>query len=450
MTLPLDALTSLDGRYQSTTHPLAAHFSERALIQWRAQIEIEWLKTLMPLFSYSSDTSIDSLIPVAANIQRADMAETVKQTELTIRHDVKAVEYWLCDELKKHDLAHLQNLVHFGCTSWDINNIAQGKMIFGAMQEHLIPQLELVIASIEKQAMALADTPMLSRTHGQPASPTTMGKEFANFYARLTPRLQKLREWRPTGKMNGATGNYNAHYIARPDIDWQQLSQKFVESQNMIFASHTTQIEPYDDLASFFNLMSEINNILLDFCRDMWTYIALEYFCQQTVEAEVGSSTMPHKINPIDFENGEGNLGLANALFIHFANKLPISRWQRDLSDSTVLRSIGTAFGYTFLAWQSIGRGLERITINTPKLNADLDNNWSVLTEAVQTLLRSENAADDAYEQLKTFSRGATVDKEYLHNFIESLPISDDAKSRLLALSPHSYCGIAAQLAKQT
>ena len=448
MTHPLDALSPLDGRYCGETRPLAERFGERALIRQRLLVEIEWLKTLLPLFSFSKKTPPSALDILSEEAARPEAADEVKRHEQSTRHDVKAAEYWLCDRLRAHDLSHLQSLAHFGCTSWDINNLALGRMIAEASRDVLQPSLENLLAAIAERAEAFADMPMLARTHGQPASPTTMGKEFANFHARLLPRLERLREWRPAGKMNGATGNYNAHHCARPDVDWPALSREFVEKQGMRFSALTTQIEPYDDLADWFNLLRGIDNILLDFCRDMWGYIALDYFCQRAEKNEVGSSTMPHKINPIDFENAEGNLGIANALFSHFADKLTVSRWQRDLSDSTVLRSIGSALGHALLAWRAAGRGLERVAINAPKMEADLDGNWQVLTEAAQTMLRAENAGEDAYDQLKNFSRGETVDKKRFRDFVESLPLSAAAKKRLSALSPRDYCGLAAALAR--
>lgn len=444
---PLDAVCPADGRYHKDAAPLAAHFSERALIRERARVEVDWLKTLAPLFAFSARADLSPLNQIAADAAAPGAAETIKEMESALRHDVKAVEYWLREKLQEHDLGLLRPLAHFGCTSWDINNIATAKMISGALREVMIPQLQTVAGDIANRALEYAEIPMLSRTHGQPASPTTAGKEFANFAARLSPRLQKLQQWRPRAKMNGATGNYNAHYAARPDIDWPQTARDFVESQGMEFAPCTTQIEPYDDLADLLNLLRGINNILLDFCRDMWGYIALEYFRQKPAAGEVGSSTMPHKINPIDFENAEGNIGIANALLSHLSDKLPVSRWQRDLSDSAALRNVGAAFAHCLLAWKSAARGLSRAEINAPRLAADLDANWQVLTEAVQTVLRAENADDNAYELLKDFSRGAEVDRARLHRFIGGLPLDAAAKQKLLALTPRDYCGIAAQLA---
>ena len=446
----LDAVCSPDGRYRADAMPLAAHFSERALIRERIAAEIAWLKTLAPLFSFSATLDLSPLDKIAAAAGKNGAAEKVKDLEKTLRHDVKAAEHWLREELQECGLGALRPLAHFGCTSWDINNIAQGNMIAGALRDQMIPQLQELADDIASRAREYANAPMLSRTHGQPASPTTAGKEFANFAARLSPRLQKLRDWHPRGKMNGATGNYNAHYAARPDIDWPQAARAFVESQGMEFAPCTTQIEPYDHSADLFNLLRGINNILLDFCRDMWGYIALEYFRQKPARGEVGSSTMPHKINPIDFENAEGNIGIANALFSHLSDKLPVSRWQRDLSDSTALRSIGAAFAHSLLAWKAARRGLSRAELNSARLESDLESNWQVLTEAVQTVLRAENATDDPYELLKNFSRGEEVNRERLHRFINELPLSEEAKKNLLALSPRTYCGIAARIAGES
>ncbi|MBE8157948.1 MAG: adenylosuccinate lyase [Betaproteobacteria bacterium] len=450
--MTLDALSPLDGRYCAETAPLSFYFSERALIRERALVELAWLKTLAPLFSFSASLDLSPLAAAEKEIAEnaeSGMAEAVKAHEKTTRHDIKALEYFLHEELPRRGLGALKPLVHFACTSWDINNIALGRMISGALRAVMLPQLRPLAAAISGRAAAFADAPMLARTHGQPASPTTMGKEFSIFADRLSPRIANLEQWKPRGKMNGASGNYNAHYIARPDLDWQKISRKFVESHGMRFAPRTAQIEPYDDLADLFNCLRGINNILLDFCRDMWGYIALDYFCQKKIGEETGSSTMPHKINPIDFENSEGNIGVANALFSHFSDKLPVSRWQRDLSDSTVLRNIGAAFAHTLLSWRAAARGLERLTLNAPRMEADLDANWQVLTEAVQTVLRAENAGENAYEMLKDFSRGMAVGRPELHGFIETLPLGADAKKRLLSLSPRDYCGIAAPLAKQ-
>lgn len=407
------------------------------------------MKTLAPMFAFSKNANLSLLDEISEEIARPGAAEKVKELEQTTRHDVKAVEYWLRDQLQERGLGELRPLAHFACTSWDINNLATSRMMMGALQQEMVPQLQSVVDAICERAALYADVPMLSRTHGQPASPTTAGKEFANFAARLSPRLQALAHWKARGKINGATGNYNAHIVARPDLDWPAIARQFVETQDMRFAPLTTQIEPYDDLADLFNLLRGVNNILLGFCRDMWGYIALEYFKQKKNAQEVGSSTMPHKINPIDFENAEGNIGIANALFSHLSDKLPVSRWQRDLSDSSAIRNIGLAFAHSFLAWRGIMRGLSRAELNADCLQADLNGNWQVLAEAVLTVLRAENIGDDPYELLKQFSRGAKVDRDSLHQFINHLSLSDDAKQKLLSLAPGNYCGLASQLAKE-
>lgn len=445
---PLDAISPADGRYHGETAPLADWFSERALIRCRIEIEIAWLKTIAPLFDFAAGADEAALDEIAVAGGRPGAAEEVKKTEQATRHDVKAAEYWIAEMLGQRGLERLRPLVHFGCTSWDINNLAMSRMLAGALQKVMGPALHEVARAVRKRAEEFAEIPMLARTHGQPASPTTLGKEFANFYARMLPAIEAIGQWRAAGKMNGATGNYNAHIAARPDADWPELARRFVERQDMDFASHTTQIEPYDRTARLFDMLRGANSILLDFCRDMWGYISLDYFCQQAAESEVGSSTMPHKINPIDFENAEGNIGIANALLSHLSDKLPVSRWQRDLSDSTALRSIGMAFAHSLLAWNAAARGLARLSVNAPKLDADLEANWQVLAEAVQTVLRAENAAPDAYEQLKTFSRGQAVSRERLHAFIRDLPVASEAKDRLLALTPQTYCGDAAKLAR--
>ena len=378
-----------------------------------------------------------------------DAAAAVKKLEAQTNHDIKAVEYWIGEQLRARGLEALCPYVHFACTSWDINNVALALDVHDALRDALLPALADVTAGIRAQAQAHAHTPMLARTHGQPASPTTLGKEFANFYARLAPRQARLAAVRLPAKFSGAVGNYNAHTAAAPHINWAEVTRDFVQRQGLAFVPCTTQIEPYDDLAELFELLRRINTILLDFCRDCWGYISVEYFIQEAGgAAEAGSSTMPHKINPIEFENAEGNLGIANALLGHFADKLPVSRWQRDLSDSTVLRAIGSGFGHTLIAWKGAHKGLGKIKINHAKLTADLDANWAVLTEAVQTVLRL-NGISDAYEQLKDLSRGQALDKTTLHTFVQNLPLNEAAKASLLALTPATYCGLAAQLTAQ-
>ena len=450
----LTALSAVDGRYQRHTAPLAAHFSEAALIGWRLRVEVAWLEKILPLLApdLRTHTTASALTAIKQEIgNNADTAAAdIKRIEQDTKHDVKAVEYWLAARLQAHNAAALRPYVHFACTSWDINNVAFSKQVSAAVCEVMLPQLRDLTVTLQARAAKHAAVPMLSRTHGQAASPTTVGKEFANFVARLMPRLQRLETLRLPAKFNGAVGNYNAHLAAAPTFDWQQIAREFIESWGLRFAPHTTQIEPYDDLADLFDLVRRINGILLDLCRDCWGYIGIDYFLQQSAGgAETGSSTMPHKINPIDFENAEGNIGVANALLSHFADKLQVSRWQRDLSDSTVLRAVGGAFGHTLIAWRATATGLGKISLNHEKLAADLDANWQVLGEAVQTVLRAAGVAD-AYEQLKALSRGRRVDADGMREFIQSLDIADDARASLLALTPATYCGLAASLARQT
>ena len=445
----LNAIASADGRYRQETETLAAYFSEAALITRRIRVEIKWLETIIPLLAPElTDNTKETLAALYAAADDINVAEEVKIIEETTRHDVKAVEYWIADKLDENGLTKLRPFVHFGCTSWDINNLAVADMISGAVAQVMLPQLRQVEESLRQRAVEWADIPMLSRTHGQPASPTTVGKEFANFAHRLHPWAETLENLRLPGKMNGAVGNYNAHIIARPDIDWPDVVRRFVEGLGFRFASHTTQIEPYDDLADLFDRLRRINNILLDLCRDLWEYIALDYFHLATEKESVGSSTMPHKINPIDFENGEGKLGVANALFHHFSDKLPVSRLQRDLSDSTVLRDVGTAFASTLIAWRAIFRGLGKLAVNHERLQADLDNNWQVLAEAALTAMRAAGV-DGGYEILKDFSRGVAVSRKDMQNLIHRLPLQEEVKERLLALSPKTYCGLAAKLARE-
>ena len=445
------ALSAVDGRYQKITKSLAAHFSEAALIRWRLRIEIDWLRVVVPVVNpyLWTETTAAALDTIVASLDNEDkIISDIKALENETKHDVKAVEYWLAERLSGIGIPELVPFVHFACTSWDINNIAVAKQLSAAKEQVMLPALSDLLDKLLELAKVHADTPMLSRTHGQPASPTTVGKEFANIAARLKPNMQRLKDFVLPAKINGAVGNYNAHIVAAPHADWPVLARRFIESKNLRFAAYTTQIEPYDELAELFDLLRRINTVLLDCCRDMWGYISLEYFIQPAGGGlETGSSTMPHKVNPIDFENAEGNIGVANALFAHFSDKLPVSRWQRDLSDSTVLRSIGTAFGHTLIAWRATLAGLNKICVNTEKLNADLDANWQVLGEAVQTVLRAAGVAD-AYEQLKRLSRGKAVSAKDMRDFISQLPLEEALKKRLLTLSPASYCGLASDLAR--
>ena len=447
----LSAISSIDGRYAGQTRALTRHFSEQSLIQHRINIELAWLTKILPLLapSLTGETTTAALADIGKSAADDTAAERVKVLESDTKHDVKAIEYWIGEQLDKHQLEELRPYVHFACTSWDINNIALVKQISGAVRHIMLPALTAITNRLEQHITDNAGIAMLARTHGQPASPTTVGKELAVFQARLLPRLNRLAQLRLPAKFNGAVGNYNAHCIAAPQIDWQQTAREFVEEQGLDFTNYTTQIEPYDDLAELFDLLRRINTILLDFCRDCWGYISLDYFIQKTGGGtETGSSTMPHKINPIDFENAEGNIGIANALLTHFSDKLPVSRWQRDLSDSTVLRAIGSTFAHTLIAWSAVAAGIDKISVNHQRLADDLDANWAVLTEAVQTVLRCEGVPD-AYEQLKALSRGQPINAALLHQFIRDAPLSEAAKTRLLELKPATYCGLAQQLAQQ-
>ncbi len=450
----LFALSPLDGRYREEAKPLAEYFCEAALIRRRVFVELEWLKTVRPLLAPQTaatvaDAQIDAL-------GKTVDAPAIKKIEREIRHDLQAVVVWLARKMQKTPaLAPLHPLLHFGCTSWDINNIAQTQMAKSAAEEVMLPLLEELADALDKKAKKYAEIPMLARTHGQPASPTTVGKEFANFAVRLDSRAQKIaaaaREL--PAKMNGATGNYNAHCAAFPAADWPEISRKFVESESigLRFASHTTQIEPYDGAADLFNALRGANTVLLDFSRDIWGYIALEYFNQSAAAAETGSSAMPHKVNPIDFENAEGNLGLANAVLSHLSEKLPVSRWQRDLSDSTVMRSVGSAFAHSLIAWRAVLRGLQKITPNEPRIAEDLNDNWQVLAEAAVAIMRAEGIAD-AYETIKKAVRGKTTDKTkiraQMRAIFQALPLSKSAKQKLLSLTPKTYLGQSPPLSK--
>lgn len=448
---PLSALSSVDGRYRKDTETLCPYFSEGAFIRYRIRVELAWLRAVVAQLhpDWLSEVASNKLAEIQSQSE-SDMAlARIKELERETQHDVKAVEYWLGECLAARGLGAWQPYVHFACTSWDINNVAFSLQLQAATHEVMELRLRNFIIALKQRAAGAAHAPMLSRTHGQPASPTTMGKELANFVARLQPRLEVLQNTCLPAKMNGAVGNFNAHIIAAPQVDWQALARTCVEQQGLRYTAHTTQIEPYDSIAELFDVYRRINTILLDFARDCWGYIALDYFSQEAKGgAQTGSSTMPHKINPIDFEKAEGNIGIANALFSHLSDKLPVSRWQRDLSDSTALRAVGTAMGHTLIAWQSVTVGLSKISVNEKALKKDLESNWQVLGEAVQTVLRAENV-QDAYEQVKEFSRGKAINEIAMKKFIEQLAISDEAKQRLLALTPAAYCGIAAALTEE-
>lgn len=448
----LNAISPIDGRYYKKTFSLSPYFSEFALIYYRLMVEVRWLESLGANKEISEIAEFDNeakayLAEILVNFDEEE-AEKVKAHEKQTNHDVKAVEYYLKDRLEQSpNLKKYIGFIHFACTSEDINNVAYALMIKEALAQIVQPTLAEIIGSITMLGKQHGDVPMLARTHGQPATPTTIGKELVNFVARLKRPQQQLAEVLIPAKFNGAVGNYNAHLIAYPKIDWRKHCANFISSLGLSFSAYTTQIEPHDGLAEVAHIMIRINNILLDYTRDIWTYISLNYFKQKTIAGEVGSSTMPHKVNPIDFENAEGNLGLANSLFDHFANKLTKSRMQRDLSDSTVLRNIGVAFAYTLIAYQAIAKGNDKLQINEAALKHDLNANWEVLAEAVQTVMRRYEVPD-AYEQLKALTRGQGIDQDSLKNFINSLDIPEEIKKQLVHLTPEKYTGLAAQLVK--
>jgi adenylosuccinate lyase len=448
----LTALSPLDGRYASKVEALRPIFSEFGLMHRRVQVEIEWLLALaaepgireLPPFT---ETQVKQLHTIADSFAIEEGAR-IKAIEATTNHDVKAVEYFIKERIGADPaLAQAREFVHFGCTSEDINNLSYALMLRDARSQVLLPQLDAVIAKLREIAHANAALPLLSRTHGQTASPSTLGKEIANVVARLERQRRQLAAVEISGKINGAVGNYNAHAIAYPEIDWRAFSQRFVESLGLDFNAYTTQIEPHDGVAEYCDAVRRANIILIDLARDIWGYISLGYFKQTLKAGEVGSSTMPHKVNPIDFENAEGNFGLANALLGHFAEKLPISRWQRDLTDSTVLRALGTAFGHTLVALESLKKGLGKLNVNAEHSAADLDASWEVLAEAVQTVMR-RYGLPEPYEQLKALTRGHGITKESMREFIGGRDPPAEAKQRLLDLTPGSYIGLAVALAK--
>lgn len=450
---PIYALSPLDGRYYSKVADLRPYFSEFALIRYRVQVEIEWLKSLsdesliteVPAFSPATITQLDLL---AKNFSISD-AEAIKAIEKHTNHDVKAVEYWLKTSLTKNtEVSRVSEFIHFACTSEDINNLSHGLMLKDSRDRVILPMLKRIIDNLMELAHRSMDVSMLSRTHGQPATPTTMGKEIANVVYRLQRGYEQIANVAILGKINGAVGNYNAHTIAYPTLDWEKFACTFVEKLGLVFNPYTTQIEPHDAIAELFDAVARVNNVLMDMDRDIWGYISLGYFRQKTKEGEIGSSTMPHKVNPIDFENSEGNLGIANALLRHLSDKLPISRWQRDLTDSTVLRNMGVALGHTLLAYDSCIKGLNKLEINHVKLQQDLQDAWEVLAEPIQTVMRRYGVANP-YEQLKALTRGKTdITQETLHCFIQSLDIPEAEKNRLLKLTPENYTGLAARLAE--
>ncbi len=448
----LTALSPLDGRYASKVETLRPIFSEFGLMHRRVHVEIEWLLALaadkgieeLPAFTAEQ---IARLKGISADFSVDDGAR-IKTIEATTNHDVKAVEYFIKERIGNDaSLAQAKEFVHFACTSEDINNLSYALMLRDAREQVLLPMIDGIIAKLRSMAHENAGLPMLSRTHGQTASPSTLGKELANVVARLERQRKQLVALEIPGKINGAVGNYNAHAITYPELDWRAFSQRFVESLGLDYNPYTTQIEPHDGVAEYCDVIRRANIILIDLARDIWGYISLGYFKQALKAGEVGSSTMPHKVNPIDFENAEGNFGLANALLGHFAEKLPISRWQRDLTDSTVLRALGTAFGHTLVALESLKKGLGKLTINADRLAADLDASWEVLAEAVQTVMR-RYGLPEPYEQLKALTRGQGITRDSMRTFITGLDLPADAKQRLLDLTPGGYIGLAEPLAK--
>ncbi len=447
----LNALSPLDGRYQSKLDALRPYFSEYALIKHRAWVEVEWLKALSgaleltEIAPFSTDT-IRELDAAIANFSEED-ASQVKSIEARTNHDVKALEYWLKEKFDGNaEIKKASEFIHFACTSEDINNLSHALMLKTARDSVMLPFLNNLIARMTELAKELADQPMLSRTHGQTASPTTMGKELANVVYRLQRQQKQLAANEILGKINGAVGNFNAHLSAYPHFDWESFAKKFVESLGLTYNPMTIQIEPHDYMAELYDTLARINTILIDINRDIWGYISVGYFKQKVKAGEIGSSTMPHKVNPIDFENSEGNLGLANAVLRHMAEKLPISRWQRDLTDSTVLRNMGVAFGYTLLGYDSCLRGLNKLEVNPARLAEDLDNSWEVLAEPIQTVMR-RYGIENPYEQLKELTRGkGGINQASLHSFISGLNIPADAKQYLLALTPATYIGKATEL----
>jgi adenylosuccinate lyase len=449
----LSALSPLDGRYAGKTDGLRPWLSEAAFMRQRVQVEVHWLIALsqakLPDFPSFSASAEAVLLKLVADFSDSD-AQRIKAIEAVTNHDVKAVEYWMKEKVAGHaELEKASEFIHFACTSEDINNTSHGLMLKGARQEVILPKLKEVLASLTNLAVLNADIPMLSRTHGQPASPTTLGKEMANVAMRLERAIRNIENVPLLGKMNGAVGNYNAHLSAYPDVDWESFSKEVVEKRlGLQFNPYTIQIEPHDYMAELFDAVARANTILLDLNRDIWGYISVGYFKQKTKAGEIGSSTMPHKVNPIDFENSEGNLGIANALLKHLSEKLPVSRWQRDLTDSTVLRNLGTALGHSLLAYDSVLRGLGKLETNPTRLAEDLDNCWEVLAEPVQTVMR-RYGVPNPYEQLKELTRGKGITPEGLKTFIQDLAIPDDAKQSLLKMTPASYIGKAVELAKR-
>jgi adenylosuccinate lyase len=450
----LQAISPIDGRYAEQALPLRALFSEAGLIRERIRIEAAWLLALSDAVPGLAGASLPAGVRSRANALVSqpgdDAPASVKVIEQRTNHDVKAVEYYVRQELATAGASPATlELVHFACTSEDLNNLCYARLLMTARNQVLLPEVGRMSAALRTFAGEHAQLPMLARTHGQSASPTTLGKEFANVAARLERAAARLRAVSILGKWNGAVGNFNAHCAAAPDADWRAISRAFVESQQLVWNEHTTQIEPHDWIGEYCDACAALNVILIDLCRDTWGYISLGYLRQRAVAGEVGSSTMPHKINPIDFENAEGNLGVANALLRHFAEKLPISRWQRDLTDSTVLRNLGVAFAHSLIAWRALQKGMAKLAPDSQRIAQDLDGAWEVLAEAVQTVLRA-HGVPDGYELLKTFTRGQRIDAQSLRALVQQLPIPPAERERLAALTPRAYLGLAAALASSS
>ncbi|GAA5317152.1 MAG: adenylosuccinate lyase [Candidatus Pelagadaptatus aseana] len=448
----LTAVSPIDGRYGSKTADLREVFSEYGLIRCRVEVEIRWLQRLaahpeiaeVPAFSEATNAQLDKIV---SDFNEAG-ATKIKEIESVTNHDVKAVEYFIKDQFKGNaELEAVMEFVHFACTSEDINNLSHGLMLKQGRDDVLVPQMQAIVDAIAGLASEYAEDSMLSRTHGQTASPSTVGKEMANVVARLRRQLQQVKQVELLGKINGAVGNYNAHLSAYPDVDWQANAKTFVTSLGLTWNPYTTQIEPHDYIAELFDAIARFNTILIDFDRDVWGYISMGYFKQKTIAGEVGSSTMPHKVNPIDFENSEGNLGLANAVFGHMAAKLPVSRWQRDLTDSTVLRNMGVGFGYSAIAYAATMKGIGKLEINRPRLAEDLDNSWEVLAEPIQTIMRRYNI-EEPYEKLKALTRGQAISREVIEKFVETLNVPENAKQAMRDLTPENYIGNAIAQAK--
>jgi adenylosuccinate lyase len=450
----LSAISPIDGRYAEKTVDLREIFSEYGLMRYRVLAEVRWLQALaahdgVPEVKPLSAAACERLEAIARNFDIGE-AQRVKTIEDTTNHDVKAVEYYLKEKISAHpELSAAKEFIHFACTSEDVNYLSHALMLKEGRERILLPALDALIAQIASLARRYAEQPMLSRTHGQPASPTTLGKEMAVFAHRLRRQRKQLAAVQLLAKINGAVGNWNAHVASYPEVDWPALSSTFIAALGLEQSPATTQIEPHDYIAEYFHALSRINTILIGFSRDVWSYISVGYFKQKTVAGEVGSSTMPHKVNPIDFENGEGNLGLANAILQHLAEKLPISRWQRDLTDSTVLRNLGVGIAHSVVAWQSIAKGISKLEADAWRMGQDLEANWEVLGEAIQTVMR-RYGLPEPYEQLKRLTRGQKIGRDAIRAFIQDLALPEDAKARLLALTPANYTGNATQQAKDT